>query len=313
MKPLRAARRALVRVVSLVAKCRALSSLILRATSFVARRLPDGNGKAHLSAFLLAIPWPALRFDALPLIVGGETLQLVPHLGEFDWAALIFRELPYEAAMYNAIAKFDAGYDVVLDIGSNVGLFSLFAASRFPQASVYSFEPEPDALKRLLENLEHNSKLASRISVLGVAVADRGGVAAFHAPRGHLTNGSLVREFAENFDACAIVRRIGAVAAAEVASLLKAPGKNLIKIDAEGAEPQILRAMQGIAEKFDVEFLIEVLPAYDREIESIEWITRLGFNRYVMDGSWRRAETLVADTRHRDWLLSRRSLGEARS
>lgn len=296
---------------SFAAKSRVLSRLFLRATSFVARRLPDGNAKDHLSAFLLAIPWPALQFDAHPVVVGGETLRIVPHLGEFDWAALIFRELPYEAAMYNALRDSEATYDAVLDIGSNVGLFSLFAASRYPAASIYSFEPEPDALKRLLENLEHNSTLASRISVLGVAVADRGGLAAFHAPRGHLTNGSLVREFAEKFDACAVVRRIGAIAATEVAALLKAPGRNLIKIDAEGAEPAILRAMQGIAEQFEVEFLIEVLPDYEREIEAIEWIARLGFNRYLINGEWRRAETLVADGRHRDWLLSRRMLASS--
>ena len=121
----------------------------------------------------------------------------------------------------------------------------------------------------------------------------------------------MSRRFAERFNACTVVRKIGTIAAAEVASLLKTPGRNLIKIDAEGAEPAILRAMQQIAEQFDVEFLIEVLPDYDREIDSIEWIGRLGFNRYVMNGEWQRADTLVADSGHRDWLLSRRILASA--
>jgi FkbH-like protein/FkbM family methyltransferase len=40
----------------------------------------------------------------------------------------------------------------VIDIGANIGLFSLFVRSRSPQASVYSFEPSPVAFRALQAN-----------------------------------------------------------------------------------------------------------------------------------------------------------------
>ena len=47
----------------------------------------------------------------------------------------------------------------VFDVGANVGTFSGFASSLFPEADIYSFEPVADTYKTLNENSKHKNKL----------------------------------------------------------------------------------------------------------------------------------------------------------
>lgn len=42
--------------------------------------------------------------------------------------------------------------DTVIDVGANVGYFTLFCQNLFPQATIYSFEPGPDAFAALQKN-----------------------------------------------------------------------------------------------------------------------------------------------------------------
>jgi FkbM family methyltransferase len=43
----------------------------------------------------------------------------------------------------------------VIDAGANVGIFSIFAAIKYPNATIYSFEPNPSTFKALKENTKH--------------------------------------------------------------------------------------------------------------------------------------------------------------
>lgn len=45
---------------------------------------------------------------------------------------------------------------VVIDLGSNIGVFSLFIASFNPKVKVYSYEPMPRVYKRLIRNIKEN-------------------------------------------------------------------------------------------------------------------------------------------------------------
>src|SRR4030095_6844939 len=53
--------------------------------------------------------------------------------------------------------KGDAGAEFnILDIGANVGYFSLFISQKFPKAKIFSFEPFPGTFKRLSDNITRN-------------------------------------------------------------------------------------------------------------------------------------------------------------
>lgn len=55
---------------------------------------------------------------------------------------------------------------VIIDVGGNIGLMSLFFAKTIDSGRIYAFEPTDYALKKFQKNLELNSKLAKKIEVL---------------------------------------------------------------------------------------------------------------------------------------------------
>lgn len=72
--------------------------------------------------------WPQMSFSAREVIVGSATkINLVPHLGEFDEAALFAKQLGYEDASFKWLdANAPDNYDLIIEIGANVGVFTVF-------------------------------------------------------------------------------------------------------------------------------------------------------------------------------------------
>ena len=72
--------------------------------------------------------WPQMSFSAREVIVGSATkINLVPHLGEFDEAGLFGKQLGYEDASFKWLdANASDSYDLIIEIGANVGVFTVF-------------------------------------------------------------------------------------------------------------------------------------------------------------------------------------------
>ena len=62
---------------------------------------------------------------------------------------------------------------VVIDIGAQIGVFSVFAATQAENVSVYSFEPEPENFQFLVRNIEINH-LDNKIHPINQAVSNVG-------------------------------------------------------------------------------------------------------------------------------------------
>jgi FkbM family methyltransferase len=60
---------------------------------------------------------------------------------------------------------------VVLDVGANCGLFTLFVKTRFPRAKVYAFEPSPVLCEVIRKNTSH----FDGVEVIGHAITDADG------------------------------------------------------------------------------------------------------------------------------------------
>jgi FkbM family methyltransferase len=73
----------------------------------------------------------------------------------------------------DAIARRSGEPFTFVDIGANVGLYSLFVASRAKAARILAIEPQPGILDRLRFNLAVNPHIA--VTVLPIALADRDG------------------------------------------------------------------------------------------------------------------------------------------
>jgi FkbM family methyltransferase len=64
---------------------------------------------------------------------------------------------------------------LILDIGSHIGLFSIFCALTHNQPKIYAFEPFPDNYNLLLYNLRLNN-LSSRVTAQKFALSDKDGL-----------------------------------------------------------------------------------------------------------------------------------------
>jgi FkbM family methyltransferase len=68
----------------------------------------------------------------------------------------------------------DPDYRTIVDIGANMGCFTVFAAKECPKARILSFEPEQNNFRYLNQNIQTNA-LESRITSFQCAVAGEGG------------------------------------------------------------------------------------------------------------------------------------------
>ena len=79
----------------------------------------------------------------------------------------------YDYNEMNFVLRYLRAKDSFLDIGANVGVYSLLAASKIKQGNVYSFEVLPKNFQRLQENIQLNN--LERVKLYQVAVSDRSG------------------------------------------------------------------------------------------------------------------------------------------
>lgn len=79
----------------------------------------------------------------------------------------------FEPAALPVFARLAATADVIMDIGANMGVYSLVAAATNPRARIFAFEPVPLVFRRLTRNIELNH--GERVVCVRAAVGDRDG------------------------------------------------------------------------------------------------------------------------------------------
>lgn len=145
----------------------------------------------------------------------------------------------------------------VLDIGANFGLFALLAGLSNSDARCFAFEPMPNQFAALERNIQRNPS-ASVTAVRAAVGASTGTTRMYWDP-------SRVNDMQATTDAGRRHREDGlaeeTVALLDIDSWAANEGVervDLIKIDAEGAEPEVLRGMQSVLSK-QPDVVIEVL------------------------------------------------------
>ena len=286
-----------------------MRATVFRSIVYIAirltKRLPDNKFKARVYNWTASLNWHDFVFPATSIDVGKATLQLIPHSNEFDFAAIMYKKINYEAEVYAFLDSLKE-YECVIDIGANIGIFSLYIAQRFPQAQIYSFEPGRDAFSRLLINIKANARLESRINPFFSAVGADSPTITFYTPEGHLTNSSLDVKFAEKFGP---VKRVIAQVAPKILfeGLLQHQNRALVKIDAEGAEPAVLQQLRALIVAAQADLLLEVLPDYAIALqEHFDYFRAAGYFAYSLQAKGAVLMTeLNASTRWRDWWFSK--------
>lgn len=135
--------------------------------------------------------------------------------------------------------------DVFFDIGANIGVFSMYAARKFKDIKVYSFEPEYANLNLLKENIFQND-VSDKVSSYGVGISDFTGLSQLHiqdVSMGAAASTESRTAITRTDEGYAVVFREG-IATITLDDLCRQLGvvPNTLKIDTDGNELKILTA-----------------------------------------------------------------------
>jgi FkbM family methyltransferase len=150
-----------------------------RAVLALTRAMPNNWLGRRLSILFRRGTTMRLGDGALDTELWGMKLRLYPRDNGCERNALFTPQM-YDAlerdVLANAIARrLDEGRDFTfVDIGANVGLYSLFVSAKAgARARIAAFEPQPGILDRLRFNLAANP--AVRVNLFPIALSDREG------------------------------------------------------------------------------------------------------------------------------------------
>jgi len=151
--------------------------------------------------------------------------------------------------------------DVFMDIGANIGIYTIAAAHRVgPTGHVIAFEPHKKNALTLMQNLALNA-LTSRVDVVGCPLSDEASIVRFDylsldsASSGSQVNNGCrrldnLRPVASEFTVTTTVDRLLAE------TRIRTP--SIVKIDVDGLELSILRGMSQLLSKGDRPRTIQV-------------------------------------------------------
>ncbi len=124
-----------------------------------------------------------------------------------------------------------ARFHTIIDGGANIGLFTLGAIARWPQARVMMIEPLAENVGLIRRNLEANGM---RAVVVEAALAGEAGLATFYLRAANIGSLSAAREHSGR-------RQVRAITLSSAyRQFADRSGACLIKLDIEGAEVEVL-------------------------------------------------------------------------
>jgi len=165
--------------------------------------------------------------------------------------------------------------DTVIDIGANIGCFTVMAASIVGNSGrVIAIEPNPETYQQLCRNIELNN--LSNVTPLNLAIG------ANNQPiELYISDNSLYSSFYAKVDKHQIIGKKIAVNSETLESLmeqLKIQEVQLLKLDCEGAEYQILDSISPSLASRIKQVSMEVHEISEREPQEIQdKLSNLGF------------------------------------
>jgi FkbM family methyltransferase len=150
----------------------------------------------------------------------------------------------HEASLRDKVLALIPEGGTFIDVGAHVGCYSLRAQRR--GAEVHAIEPNPDAMKRLLDNLDLNR--IENVVVYGVAAWDRYTVLSLASPNGFPRDASMRT----------IPTAEGIIQGVALDDLLwHVDRADLIKLDVKGSDLQALEGMRELVDRLRPVLIIE--------------------------------------------------------
>ena len=187
--------------------------------------------------------WDAHRTEAaLPPLRFRNGLVLLH--GDGDAPLFLLFEIFANACYRRQLGEL-APDGTIIDIGANIGAFTLDCAVRFPSARIDAYEPNPRAYRMLQANIAAN-RLESRVRAFPDAVGRSCGVMNLWSEGATITASAYPRpgDRASLTETCSTVDLPTALGRADGRAAL-------VKLDAEGAEADILEGGRTVLRRIE--------------------------------------------------------------
>ena len=166
---------------------------------------------------------------------------------------------------------------VFWDIGANIGLYSIYAAVKFKDIEIISFEPSTSNTRTLSRNISINN-LENKISIFPLALSDKENIISYFNET-RFSEGSSISNFNSDIDYRGEIVKENQIKNKYnlfgtsidnliLNKILKVP--NYIKIDVDGIEHLILKGAENLLKNKNLkELSIEMNPTYVKQYEFI--------------------------------------------
>ncbi len=216
-----------------------------------------------------------------PYLIGGQ--KGIVDFGDFkmqiqgervnDVITLFMAHGNYEPATTRAFKNILKNGDIVVDVGANIGYFSLLSGTLVGEKGcVFAFEPEPNNLQSLKQNIKLNS--LHNILPLEFAISDYLGKAEFHVSTNDPAH-SLIKTKVHSSSITVKVDRLD--------NFMEFSKVNLIKTDTEGNELAVLRGAENLIRRSpEINLIIEVNPDLTNVKELWDLVKSLGMKKFYI-------------------------------
>src|SRR5919199_4404161 len=201
-------------------------------------------------------------------VKGHELFSLLQHRGSIR-ALVTWPEFSITSfVMVSELAKQGISPRTVLDVGANVGQFTVAAAKLFPKVQIHDFEPVPECAQTLQKNVAG----LGNITVYPFALGDSEGEVAFHINSYSLEKSSVLplahghlQAFPEAQETKEIMVKVSTLD--KVFANVEFQEPTLLKLDVQGYEPYILRGGVETLKRLDYVVLeTSFKPMYEGEV-----------------------------------------------
>jgi len=271
----------------------ALAQKLRRYAGGVLRGLRGWRPK-HLAVGLGGSEWVVRRLEAF-----GFDMLLDLHDPAVSRPLLLAGD--YEPHVTRALLGLLREDTHFLDVGANLGYFSLLAAARCPRGRVFAVEPDPQNFRAFSASIALND-FRGRISAVQTAASDEDGLATL-SDLGNAANRGA--RFTAKTRAALEARVHGPapsfteVRMARLDRLFASERIDVVKMDVEGHEPPALRGAEGLLRAHKPAILLEFSPgniiniAGEAPEHPLQFLREFGYRWQVLhdDGSLGAPET----------------------
>lgn len=221
----------------------------------------------------------------------------------------LYRRGTYEEGILDFLGKKFGGKGAFVDVGANIGLMSIYVASKFPKSTVHAFEAHPLTMDIFKENIAINH--LSNVEPYAFALGSEEGEAMIYTDHGKNRGGASLlspETLSEGFEIP--VRRLDSMNLEKV---------EVVKLDVEGYELEVLKGAEQTIRRDHPILIIEVSAGRGKERmlahEIFDFVQALGnYTIYKLKGGKERRSALVevksyADLPAHDNLLCIQSKG----